>query len=199
MFKNLLKSLARRNSTKISFNPYQNKMILNNLRVYFEYLQQYKPRMLLIGEAPGYNGCRLTGIPFTSGDIINKGLHMMFKEIGGQINLSQVRAESTATMVWDFLGKDTNVPIFWNAFPFHPHQKANPRSNRKPNKVEIQEGKSYLEEICELFKPKLLCSLGRVGETSLKNVFPNKNVIYIRHPSYGGKKNFMKGMRLVLR
>ena len=124
---------------------------------------------------------------------------MMFKEIGGQIKLSEVKSESTATIVWDFLDKNMKVPIFWNAFPFHPHQKANPNSNRKPNNLEIQEGKSYIEEIYELSKPKLLCSLGRVGETALKNVFPNKEVIYIRHPSYGGKKDFMRGMRLLLR
>ncbi len=26
--------------------------------------------VLLIGEAPGYKGCKITGIPFTSGEVV---------------------------------------------------------------------------------------------------------------------------------
>ena len=86
----------------------------------------------------------------------------------------------------------------WNAFPFHPHKKDDAYSNRKPSRTEIEEGKKYLTYMLELFKPSRLCALGRVAELTLKNTFPDKEVIYIRHPSYGGKKDFIEGMNLAL-
>jgi len=41
-----------------------------------------------------------------------------------------------------------------------------------------------------------LCSLGRVGEAILDDLFPHEKVIYIRHPSHGGKKEFVRGMQM---
>jgi uracil-DNA glycosylase len=151
----------------------------------------------MIGEAPGYRGCRLTGIPFTSSDIITTDKHELFKKIGRNLTYSQVVSENTATILWSFLGVNNSAPILWNAFPFHPHQSGKPESNRRPNVSEIREGEIYLKYIYDLFKPKKLCSLGRVGESVLKKLFPNKEITYVRHPSYGGKKDFIEGMKNV--
>ena len=41
-----------------------------NLNLYLENMKKIAPKILLLGEAPGYNGCGLTGIPFTSEKII---------------------------------------------------------------------------------------------------------------------------------
>jgi uracil-DNA glycosylase len=38
----------------------------DNLRIYLERMLLLNPSVLIVGEAPGCNGCRLTGIPFTS-------------------------------------------------------------------------------------------------------------------------------------
>jgi hypothetical protein len=73
-----------------------------------------------------------------------------------------------------------------------------PESNRKPNTVEIEEGQSYLKLVYKLFQPQKLCSLGRVGELILKKVFPQEKIFYIRHPSHGGKKDFIKGMQTII-
>jgi len=32
--------------------------------------EKNKSKILIVGEAPGYKGCRITGIPFTSGACI---------------------------------------------------------------------------------------------------------------------------------
>jgi len=189
--------LSKRGTSDIVFNQYQDEDIRNNLRLYFDYLLQNKPDVILIGEAPGYNGCRLTGIPFTSGAVIKKSKHKIFKKIGSEIVLHQEVSENTATILWDFLGSDRLVPILWNAFPFHPHRSGIPESNRRPDASEIEEGKKYLRIVYDLFEPKKLCSLGRVGEAVLKELFPNEKIIYIRHPSRGGKKNFIKGMEMI--
>lgn len=53
------------------FNQYSiefsdNKVRRNNLRLYLNQISQLRPKVLLVGEAPGYHGCRFTGVPFTS-------------------------------------------------------------------------------------------------------------------------------------
>lgn len=194
MLNDLLVYLSERESSEIVFNQYQDEEIRNNLKLYLNYLVQNKHNVLLIGEAPGYRGCRLTGIPFASGVVIRNAKHKIFKEIGSEIKLCQVVSENTATILWDFLGNDRPVPILWNAFPFHPHERGIPESNRKPDVQELAEGKKYLKIVYDIFKPKKLCSLGRVGEITLRELFPTEEIIYIRHPSRGGKKNFVNGM-----
>jgi uracil-DNA glycosylase len=194
MLDNLLESLSERESSEIVFNQYQDEEIRNNLKLYLDYLIRNKHDLLLIGEAPGYKGCRLTGIPFTSGVVIKNTKHKIFKEIGSEIKLHQVVSENTATILWDFMGNDRPVPILWNAFPFHPHKRGIPESNRKPDVQELAEGKKYLKIVYDIFKPKKLCSLGQVGEIALRELFPTEKTIYIRHPSHGGKKNFINGM-----
>lgn len=194
MLNRLLTELSQRKSSEAVFNQYQNNCILNNLKAYITYLQQQNSDILLIGEAPGYRGCRLTGIPFTSGEVIQTSNHTIFKSISNEIVLPQIMSENTATILWDFLGDAKAVPILWNAFPFHPHQGGKPETNRKPNFSEIKEGEIYLRIIYDLFKPRKLCSLGRVGESILRELFPESMISYIRHPSHGGKKDFIQGM-----
>jgi hypothetical protein len=50
-------------------NPYwgsDGEARLHNLRTYLTYLMQVRPSMVLVGEAPGYRGARVSGLPFTS-------------------------------------------------------------------------------------------------------------------------------------
>jgi uracil-DNA glycosylase len=198
MLENFLQSLSERPSSTVVFNQYRNRYALDNLRLFLVYLLKHRRDILLIGEAPGYKGCRLTGIPFTSGSIIRESNHEIFIAIGEKIILPKLDTETTATVFWDFLGAKRPVPILWNAFPFHPHLLDIPGSNRKPTRLEINEGKSYLLMLYEIFRPKRLCSLGRVGQTILTELFPDNQITYIRHPSYGGKKAFRKGMAELL-
>lgn len=190
----LLKPLSQRKSSKTVFNQYDDEIILNNLRIFLEYLIRSKSQVLLIGEAPGYKGCRITGIPFTSGMTIKNSQHEALTRLKPEICLHETMPENTASILWDFLGTNKPIPILWNAFPFHPHEEGIPESNRKPNKAELIEGMGYLRTVYEIFRPKKLFALGRVGENSMKALFPAEEIIYIRHPSHGGKKQFVEGM-----
>ena len=192
----LLELLSQRESSDTVFNQYKDRDILNNLRLYLEYVLANKNDTLFIGEAPGYRGCGLTGIPFSSGRLIEESNHKMFKELREKIKLKEIASEKTASILWSFID-NKQAPLLWNAFPFHPHKKNNIASNRKPTKSEIEEGRGYLLMITELFNPTRLCALGRVGELTLKRIFPNQKIIYIRHPSYGGKKDFINGMKFL--
>lgn len=199
MLNNLLQSLYKRESSNTVFNQYANKYILNNLRLYLDYIYRKNSRILLVGEAPGYYGCRQTGIPFTSGAIIQEAKHGLFQEIGEEIVLSGKMSENTATIFWDCICNFSAVPVIWNTFPFHPHQSRLPEKNRKPNSIEITEGKEYLNIIYEIFKPKMLCAIGRTAERVLGELFPLDNPIYIRHPSHGGKRDFVEGIQNILK
>ena len=194
MLDSLLRSLSERPSSTVVFNQYQNAHVLNNLKLFLHYLLEHRHDVLLIGEAPGHRGCKLTGIPFTSGSVIRAARHGTFKQIGDRIKLPQIYTEATASIFWEFFGSDRPIPILWNAFPFHPHKPGNPDSNRQPNQSELEEGKRYLLMLHQIFQPKQLCSLGRVGQAILGELFPDDEIIYVRHPSYGGKKSFVRGM-----
>lgn len=52
--------------TEHSSNMYAvNPHCRHNLSVYLEQMLEIKPSILLMGEAPGFHGCGITGIPFT--------------------------------------------------------------------------------------------------------------------------------------
>lgn len=199
MFTKLLDKLARRLSRSGVFNPYKDERLLNNLKCYLEYLYENNHgEILLIGEAPGYCGCRLTGIPFSSGALIVDSELDIFKDIRSKILLEKIESEKTATMIWECMGDQKHLPILWNAFPFHPYQYRKPLSNRAPTNKEIKEGRFYIEELVRIFEPKIIASIGRKGQIALAQIYPHSSIKYIRHPSYGGKSDFLEGMDALL-
>lgn len=200
MFNNLLNQLKNRKNTETVYNPYLNQDILNNLEIYLNYLYNNKfHKVFLVGEAPGYKGCRITGIPFTSGDIIKRANLKIFNNFQENLVFEKIEKETTAKIVWEYLNEKEYLPILWNSFPFHPFHINNPNSNRAPSYEEVSEGKYYLEELINIFKPEVIASIGRKGEQTLKELFPDKEIKYIRHPSYGGKDDFLKGMNDILK
>lgn len=191
----LLDSLQARLSSPTVSNQYQNKKILNNLKLFLMYLSENRHNVLLLGEAPGYKGGRITGIPFTSGAVIRQARHRAFQAIGDKLCFETIEAEATASVFWEFFGDSIPVPILWNAFPFHPHIPHKPQTNRKPSRLEIEEGKKYLEILVEIFRPKELYAVGRTAQRLISALLPGHEVRYIRHPARGGKQAFFRGIK----
>lgn len=195
----LLKKLAEYPSSNTVANPYLDKYAVDNLRHYFEYmLNQRGKRILLVGEAPGHRGCRITGIPFTSGKAFQNIQHPLLVALKDKIQLPCVEAESTATIVWNYLSKKETTPLFWNSFPFHPHSKGKIHSNRAPTDEEVRFGAQILSELHQIYKPELVAGIGRKGGVALKQIFPGQSFNYIRHPSNGGKSQFIEGMNSII-
>jgi len=161
-----------------------------NLELYLNKMKSAK--VLLVGEAPGYKGCRLTGIPFTSEYRLKN--EPLFESNQFLIeNEKNPEKENSATVVWPELQKYSEKPLMWNIFPFHPHDKDNIKSNRKPSNKELIIGTEILIELLSIFEIKKILAIGRLAEKQIKAKI-ELPCEYIRHPSYGGKNEFIAGL-----
>jgi hypothetical protein len=83
LIEEFITELVRHKNTATVCNPYLNQNIADNLRLYLDAMIKMKgKRVLLVGEAPGYKGCKITGIPFTSGKAFERFDHPLLKEHG---------------------------------------------------------------------------------------------------------------------
>lgn len=156
-------------------------------------------RYLLIGEAPGYRGCRYSGIPFTSEAQLMRG------EIPGVGAMSRLtkgptpRGEASATVVWRTLknlGIDDQT-VLWNAFPFHPHVEGVPLSNRAPTNKELIDAQDILAMVVDHFLPAKIIAVGSKASGTLSRLGYTHH-LGVRHPSMGGARDFALGMRGVI-
>jgi uracil-DNA glycosylase len=195
-------TLAGVNTLHLSTNQYSNDSDKNiirreNLRVYLNTIQLQNNKVLLVGEAAGYKGCLLSGIPFTSEWTI-KHVFPKLPEIFKNPESFEAKGEQTepsATIVWEAFQDFKFYPLLWNAFPFHPYKTGNKEgSNRKPNAKEIDDSKKYIDCLRGMFNIKHVGAIGRVAEDILKKLYSNEEIIYIRHPANAGKKAFRAGV-----
>jgi uracil-DNA glycosylase len=169
------------------------------LRRYLDQMQPRRPVILLVGEAPGYRGCRLTGIPFVSPAILQASTMsgLLGADGGWQSSgeWSNIQRESSATIVWETLAGLRPLPLLWNAFPFHPHQPGRPQTNRTPKRSELEWGRPFLHHLLQLFPIQTIIAVGNKAEQALTSweIAHSK----VRHPSHGGKLAFMTGVRQI--
>jgi uracil-DNA glycosylase len=126
--------------------------------------------LLLVAEAPGFRGTRVSGIPLTSE-----------RQLSGT-----GPAEATATIVHRVLaelGLEGSV-LLWNLVPTHPHLPGEPLTNRRPTRKEIEGSRCFLDELAG---GRRTIAVGRLAEDELGGE-------YVRHPSHGGAQAFRKGL-----
>jgi uracil-DNA glycosylase len=154
--------------------------------------------LLLVGEAPGYNGARRTGVPFTSERLLLAGVGPL-----GQFGAAQgfaiatddgrTSAEQTATLVYRELSALGLFAVGWNAYPFHPHRPGDDQSNRPPRAGELALGRPFLARVHALFPAAAVAAMGNVAAASLTALgIPHTR---LRHPAQGGARRFAEGMR----
>ena len=197
--------LARTDSSADSYNEYAygpaaNTIRRGNLSRYLHEMAERQPDSLLVMEAPGYRGCRLTGVPVTSRKILLAGIPelAMFGTSRGFENVPEpgferIQGEQSATIVWETLRQLKVVPLIWNTYPFHPHRADLALSNRRPRAAETALGTTFLASIIEWFNPKQIIAVGNVAYDTLRAL--DLECSRVRHPAQGGKNEFVAGLR----
>jgi hypothetical protein len=162
-----------------------------------------KPKFLLIGEAPGYQGCHFSGVPFTSE-------HLLLGGDGGLripriVNTLRITSraypmrEPSATIVWRQLRElgIENETVLWNAFAWHPHTPGELMSNRAPNQFELRDGAHVLNSVIKHFSGATLVAVGKTAEWTLK-LLGFTPAAKVRHPSRGGANLFREQMKTLI-
>src|SRR5581483_4560884 len=115
-----------------TFNQYSDSQ-LRRERLAAYLTSRQDARYVLVGEAAGYRGARVSGVPFTSE-----------RQLTGS-----GPAEATATIVHRVLaelGLEDDV-LLWNVVPTHPHEPGRPYSNRRPTREETRACLPLLESV----------------------------------------------------
>ncbi len=149
-----------------TFNQYAGSAVRRDrLRRYLE--TRAGADVVLVGEAAGYRGARVSGLAFTSE-----------RQLTGA-----APAEASATIVHRVLarlGLEDEV-LLWNVVPTHPGTES---SNRAPRSDEIDAAAPFLDEI---LRGRAVIAVGRVAEAAT-------GATYVRHPARGGAAAFEEGL-----
>lgn len=159
-----------------------------------------RPRHMLIGEASGYQGCHVSGIPFTSERLIIAGAIPRVGTDGTRLSVRpRPWSEPSATTVWGALHElgIADDTVLWNAFPWHPHLPGKLQSNRTPTPAERAAGLATLHALLAAFPEARLFAVGRQAEAATSSV--GRSVTALRHPSMGGATAFRAGLKRALR
>jgi hypothetical protein len=184
------------------FNPYADDdpaaaIRRANLTRHLTALLERGTPYLMVAEAPGYRGCRWTGIPVMSERIMLQGIAKWDLLGAGYQPTSDVPegvAEATPTILWGAVIEYLDhPPLLWNALPLHPHKKGNRDSNRPPRAAELAMGEPFIQRVIALYAPELIFAVGRKAERSLSAL--GVDHVALRHPSQGGKADFIAGLR----
>ena len=153
-----------------TFNQYAHaERLRERLTTYLD--ARAEAEVILVGEAAGYRGARISGIAFTSE-----------RQLTGA-----GPAEASATIVQRILadlGVAENV-LLWNIVPTHPGTAT---SNRCPTRAEVEAARPFLDE---LTRGRRVVAVGRLAAGVLE-------APYVRHPSHGGAAAFAEGLRRML-
>ncbi len=151
-------------------NQYANSTMRRaRLRDYLE--ARADAQTVLVGEAAGYRGARVSGLAFTSE-----------RQLTGT-----GPAEASATIVHRVLAElelEDDV-LLWNVVPTHPGTSW---SNRRPTRAEVEAARPFLTDVT---RGRRTVAVGRLAASVL-------DAPYVRHPAHGGAAAFAVGLRRTL-
>lgn len=154
-------------------------------------------RIILVGEAPGYQGCRYSGVAFSSERLILEGAIPRVPSLCDRMSERKLPfSEPSATIVWGCLHRLglAESTILWNALQMDPFKEAEgPWSNRTPSRQEFSYGDESVRRVIEAFPKAHVVAIGQKASGLLDSIgiVPYGTV---RHPANGGATKFRDGL-----
>jgi hypothetical protein len=201
--KNFVSSLAAFTMPGV-FNPYRDKCDIHdladaprvrriNLATYLGAIEAIGSDTIWMGRDLGYRGGRRTGLALTD----EKNLLVLAKIYPGskpkKATRGPVIAERTAAEIWGVLCRLKTPPLLWNVFPFHPHEQDEPMTNRRFTSRELAYVTELNMELIQGLNIKRIICIGQDAAAYAESFGIQTEVV--RHPSYGGVREFRMGMQ----
>jgi uracil-DNA glycosylase len=152
-------------------------------------------RLVLVGEAAGYQGCHFSGMAFTNEKLMLEGRIPRISIEARITARPRPWCEPSATIVWgalQTLGIATTT-VLWNAFAWHPHKPGNRYSNRAPTRSELEAGRAVLDGVLDAFAGAAVVAVGQVAGRTLESLGRRPQTV-LRHPAMGGANAFRDGL-----
>ena len=94
--------------------------------------------------------------------------------------------------MWGALNGRTERILLWNVFPLHCHEPQRPLSNRRHSARERNACRHLTQGMVAMVRPKRIVAIGRDAQSAMANFGYGAHAV--RHPSYGGKAEFLSGV-----
>jgi hypothetical protein len=149
---------------------------------------------LWIGRDLGHRGGRRTGLALT--DDVHVSVHAGRWKISiERATAGAMVAERTAAVIWSMLALVPAAVFLWNVFPLHPHEPNDPFTNRSHRPKERVAGEALLAELVGMLHPRRLVAVGNDAAKAARRFDGIAEVVQVRHPSYGGQREFVAQIR----
>lgn len=189
------------------FNPYADRCPVHDVKdapalrakalvALLEAAMETEVDAIWIGRDLGHRGGRRTGLALT--DDVHLTIHAARWNVSVErATAGLMVAERTAAVIWSMLAL-VPVPVFlWNVFPLHPHEPDDPFTNRSHGRQERAIGEALLAELIAMLQPRRLVAVGNDAAMTATRVAGTAQVVQVRHPSYGGQRDFIRQIRCV--
>jgi hypothetical protein len=172
---------------------------LVNLRRYLEL--SAGATTLLVGEAPGWRGATITGVPFMSVRELDARPGILTGSADGDgFQVPDAPAagwELSASIVQKALRTWPVQPVSWPVYPNHPFVAGDRATNRPPRVPEVRAGAPIALELISALGVRRVVAIGRKAEGAL--ALAGVSAVAVRHPAQGGAARFAAGMAALAR
>lgn len=186
------------------FNPYADRCPMHdladgpavrrsNLRGYLAAIENLETETIWMGRDLGYRGGRRTGLALTDERHLSEVSSSYPGTSPRRATHGHPIAERTAAEIWTVLRQLDHPPLLWNVFPFHPHEADQQFTNRRFNARELTVVNELNHALIDWLGIRRIVSIGRDAAAYASSF--GIEVECIRHPSYGGVREFRAGVQ----